>query len=76
MKKTGMRLLLAVLVFVLVFSASAFSALAAEEEVTTAVASSEFHTHQGEAFTTTIYIPDNANILDFELTLNYDTDLL
>lgn len=76
MKKTGMRLLLAVLVFVLVFSVSAFSVVAAEEEVTTAVASSEFNTHQGEAFTTTIYIPDNANILDFELTLNYDTDLL
>lgn len=75
MKKSGMKLLLTALVLVLVFSVSLFS-VAATEEVTTAVASSEFHTHQGEAFTTTIYIPDNANILDFELTLNYDTDLL
>lgn len=41
-----------------------------------AVASSEFFTHQGETFTTTIYVPDNANIVDFDLTLKYDTELL
>lgn len=74
MKKNIMRLFLTALVLVLVFSMSAFSAMAAE--VTTAVASSEFFTHQGETFTTTIYIPDDANIVDFELTLNYDTNLI
>ncbi len=43
---------------------------------TTAVASSSFLTRQGENFTTTIYIPDEANIVDFELTLHYDTEIL
>ncbi len=74
MKKNAMRLFLTAMVLVLVFSVSVFSAMAAE--TTTAVASSEFFTHQGETFTTTIYIPDDANIVDFELTLNYNTDLI
>lgn len=43
---------------------------------TTAVSSSEFHTHQGETFTTTIFIPDGANIVDFDITLTYDTEKL
>lgn len=74
MKKNIMRLFLTALVLVLVFSVSVFSAAATE--VTTAVASSEFFTHQGETFTTTVYIPDNANIIGFEVTLNYDTDII
>lgn len=74
MKKKMMRLFLAAIVFVLVFSVSAVSVMATD--VTTAVASSEFYAHQGETFTTTIYIPDDANIVDFELTLNYDTELI
>lgn len=45
-------------------------------EGTVAVASSDFETHQGETFTTTIYIPDDANIVDFDLTLKYDTELI
>ena len=43
---------------------------------TVAVSSSEFYSHQGETFTTTIYIPDNANIVDFDISLKYDTELL
>lgn len=74
MKKNVMRVLLTALVLVLVFSASVLSVMATE--TTAVVASSEFFTHQGEAFTTTIYIPDNANIIGFEVTLNYDTDLV
>lgn len=45
-------------------------------EANVAVSSSEFYTHQGETFTTTIYIPDGANIVDFDITLKYDTELL
>ena len=45
-------------------------------EATVAVSSSEIYTHQGETFTTTIYIPDGANIVDFDITLKYDTELL
>lgn len=44
------------------------------EEQTVAVASSDFQTHQGETFDTTIYIPDGANIVDFDITLKYDTE--
>lgn len=29
---------------------------------------------QGETFNTTVYIPDGANIVDFDITLIYDTD--
>ena len=74
MKKNLFRSLLITILLVLVFALSAFSVSA--EEVPIAVASSEFFTHQGEQFTTTIYIPDDANIVDFELTLNYDTNLI
>lgn len=74
MKKNVMRFLLTALVLTLVFAASTLSVMAAN--TTTAVVSSEFFTHQGETFTTTIGIPDNANIIGFEVTLNYDTDLI
>ena len=58
----------------LVFACSAVAISAAEPTV--AVASSDFLIRQGETFTTTIYIPDNANIVDFDITLNYDTDII
>ena len=74
MKKNMMRLFLAAVVLVLVFSVSAVSVVATGN--TAVVASSEFFTHQGETFTTTIFIPDNANIIGFEVTLNYDTDIV
>ena len=61
----GLFLLLASVLSVNVFAAG-----------TVAVSSSEFYTHQGETFTTTIYIPDNANIVDFDISLKYDTELL
>jgi len=51
-----------------------FFAFAAEPAV--AVSSTPFETHQGETFTTTVCIPDNGNIVDFDVTLEYDTDLL
>ena len=57
----------------LIFTFSSFSAFAESKVV---VASSEFEVHQGETFTTTIYIPDNAGIVDFGMTLKYDTDNL
>ncbi len=61
---------LALMFTVVLLSITAFAA------DTTAVASSEFYTHQGETFTTTLYIPDNANIVDFELTARYDPELI
>ena len=74
MKKNITKTLLILFVMVLVFASSAFVVAAAEP--TAAVASSDFLTRQGETFTTTIYIPDNANIVDFDITLNYDTDII
>ena len=58
---------------VLLFTLSNFNVFA---ESVIAVASTEFEVHQGETFTTTIYIPDGANIVDFDMTLKYDTDKL
>ena len=40
------------------------------------ISSTEFQVRQGSEFTTTIYIADNANIIDFEVLLKYDTDKL
>ena len=72
MKKT-IGILIAVFTAVLM-SVTVFTAFAADAPV--AVSSTAFETHQGESFTTTVFIPDNANIVDFDITLNYDTDLL
>ncbi len=74
MRKHLIKMLSIMFAALLIF-ASAMIAVAAEEP-TVAVASSEFLTRQGETFTTTIYIPDNANIVDFDITLNYDTDII
>ncbi len=73
MKKPRYRLLSAALL--LLFAATLLSGAALGAD-TTAVASSPFLTHQGESFTTTIYIPDGANIVDFDITLRYDTEKL
>ena len=54
----------------------AFSGTALADEPTVAVSSSEFFTHQGEQFTTTVYIPDDANIVDFDITVKYNTELV
>ena len=45
-------------------------------DATVVVASSEFQTHQGESYMTTIFIPDGANIVDFDITLKYNTELI
>ena len=73
MKKQLMRLLLLAMVFTLALAAFGTAASASGA---VAVASSDFETHQGEEFTTTIYIPDDANIVDFDITVNYDTELI
>ncbi len=52
-----------------------FSVSASEQE-NIHISSTEFEVRQGEEFTTTIYIADNANIIDFEVLLKYDTDKL
>lgn len=62
------------LLFIFILSFTSLTASAVDS--TLAVASTPFQTHQGENFTTTIYIPDNANIVDFDITLKYDTDLI
>ncbi len=73
MKKQLMRLLLLAVVFTLAVAAFGTAASASGA---VAVASSDFETRQGEEFTTTIYIPDDANIVDFDITVNYDTELI
>lgn len=73
MKKQLTRLFLLALVFVLALAAFGTAASASGA---VAVASSDFETHQGEEFTTTIYIPDDANIVDFDITVNYNTELI
>lgn len=72
MKKSIKILILSFVVFMLSFTA--ITAYGAESNI--AVASTPFQTHQGETFSTTIYIPDNANIVDFDITLKYDTNLI
>ena len=62
MKKFTKTLLIA-LALVLVFATTVLSVSAAEKTV--AVASSDFLVRQGETFTTTIYIPDNAQGFPF-----------
>lgn len=52
-----------------------FSVSAAEQE-NIHISSTEFQVRQGSEFTTTIYIADNANIIDFEVLLKYDTEKL
>lgn len=74
MKKNMMRSLLLCVALVITMVALTLTASAAEPTV--AVSSSDFLTHQGETFTTTIYIPDNANIVDFDITVKYDADLI
>ena len=74
MKKNLIKSLIISLVLILIVASSLFVSLAAEPVV--AVSSSEFLVRQGETFTTTIYIPDDANIADFDITLKYDTSLL
>lgn len=74
MKKNITKSLLIMFVMVLVFASSVFAVSAAEPTV--AVASSDFNVRQGESFTTTIYIPEKANIIGFEITLKYNTDIL
>ena len=73
MKKLTTRSCFLILILAMVVSLFPFKAAATEVP---AVASSEFYTHQGETFTTTIYIPDGANIVDFDITLDYDEELI
>lgn len=73
MKKQLMRFALLAIAFVFVLAAVGTTVSASGA---VAVASSEFHTRQGESFTTTIHIPDDANIVDFDITVRYDTELI
>lgn len=72
MKKFIKVSLVTLIIFIL--SCSVFTVQAAEPTV--AVSSTPFQTKQGEAFSTTIYIPDDANIVDFDITLKYDPELI
>ena len=75
MKKTVRLSILLVCILVFLLTILSISA-SAETDSRVAVASSEFQTHQGETFTTTLYIPDDADIVDFDITMKYDTELL
>lgn len=76
MKKTRKinQFLLFIFIFACVITSFSVNAFAVDTQMV--IASSEFLVHQGETFTTTIYIPDNANIVDFDFTAKYDTSLL
>ena len=63
-----------VALFVFILSCSLFAVQAAE--TTVAVSSTSFLTKQGETFSTTVYIPDNANIVDFDITLKYNPEFI
>ena len=63
-------LIVAALCSLFVFSVSA------TEQENIHISSTEFQVRQGEEFTTTIYISDNANIIDFDILLKYDTEKL
>lgn len=68
--KALLPFLVILVIFVTCLSINAFASDA------TVLSSSSFETHQGETFTTTLYIPDDANIVDFSITLKYDSDIL
>ena len=73
MKKTIRNIILILGLFILLATVLSISVFA---DGTVAVSTGEFYTHQGETFTTTLYIPDNANIVDFDISLKYDTELI
>ena len=68
-------LVITALIAAMLCSLFAFSASATEVDQIH-ISSTDFQVRQGEEFTTTIYIADNANIIDFEALLKYDPEKL
>lgn len=68
--KAGTFCLVVALLFVICLCTTVSAA-----EPTTAIATTPFEVHQGEQFTTTLYIPGAAEICGIEMTLSYDKDL-
>ena len=68
-------LVITALIAAMLCSLFVFSASATEVE-NIHISSTDFQVRQGEEFTTTIYIADNANIIDFEALLKYDPEKL
>lgn len=64
-----------VLIVAVLCSLCVFSVSATEQE-NIHISSTEFQVRQGSEFTTTIFIADDANIIDFEVLLKYDPDKL
>ena len=67
MKKRNIfaSLWVAILLLVTVTATVAFADQSAVSDQVAEIASTPYNTRQGETFTTTIYIADNANIIDF-----------
>lgn len=70
------KLFISTFIFVFIFACMSMAGNAFAADATVAVSSSDFLVHEGESFTTTIYIPDNANIVDFDITVRYDNSLV
>ena len=65
------QILLAVLIFV-----SLVAANPAQAAGSSILATTDIYTRQDEDFTTKLYITEGADICDFQISLNYDTELL
>ncbi len=72
------KILYSLSVVLVILCATIFAALPMTASAAVAddaeIASTAFNTRQGETFTTTIYIANNANIVDFDIHLTYNTE--
>ena len=66
------RLMLAVLIFASLVAAATPSQAASGS----ILATTDIYTRQDEDFSTRLYITEGAEICDFQISLNYDTELL
>lgn len=56
------------------FTLPVSSSFAADTSVNASVMNTEFQTEQDSDFTTTLYIPENSNISDFQAVIDYDEE--
>ena len=74
--KVIISFLMVLAIILAVPSMTAFAETDGGAEVLAQVGSTSYLIQQGDTFTTTVYIADNANIIDFDMHLLYDTDML
>lgn len=74
MKIKNMCALLGAVTALAAVSVSGFNVSAADTDVNASLMNTEFQTEQDSEFTTTIYVPENSNITNFQAVLNYNSD--